>query len=291
MRNKNDKKQKPNYRIIRIEKHLKKYGFLKMKSYVHNKKITMVKFYAENNDEAYEYLLNYKKVANKKYDYYYDRCNEYCIVGKDGKKHIFDDFEDSIDYESNTVDWYKNIYDDVVSKLEYIFVDKPKDFYYWIRNNVYLLKNKHPYGEHWSLDDHILKDLIWNVEELNKDSHGMAYPYLDMAVKETHKTDKNFDIKKWNEQNHSYTDEEEKLAVKYQTESRNELVKYIKLYMFYRDCGCSDYPNIEKEYQHTLPILPGTYDMMDYKKLHSITQKYWNKIWEWMRQYGDTLWD
>ena len=35
-----------NYRIIRIEKEISK-------KYVHNKKITMVKFYAKSDDEAY----------------------------------------------------------------------------------------------------------------------------------------------------------------------------------------------------------------------------------------------
>lgn len=288
---KKNKKQKPNYRIIRIEKQIKKYGFLNMKSYVHNKKITMVKFYAENDDEAYEYLVNYKKVANKAYDYYYDQCHSYGVADKDGKIHYYDDFEDRLDHELDSGKWYKKIYEDIVFNLKYIFIDKPKELYYWIRDNIYLLRNKHQYGEHWSLDDHILKDLIWNIDRLNKYSHGMAFPYCEMAVKETHKNDKNFDINKWNEQNHSYTEEEEKLAVKYQKESRNELVKYIKLYMFYRDCGCSDYPDIEKEYHHTLPIKKGTYDTLDYKKLHSLSLKYWNKIWEWMRMYGETLWD
>lgn len=284
-------KQKPNYRIVRIEKQIKKYGFLNLKSYVHNKKITMVKFHAENDDEAYEYLVNYKKIANKKYDYYYDRWYDYCIIGNDGKKHQCADFEDRLDHELNNEVWYKRIYNDIVSNLKYVFIDRPKNLYYWMRNNIYILKNKHQYGEHWRLDNHILEDLIWNVEKLNKYSHGMDFPYCNMAVKETHKNDKNFDINKWNEQNHSYTEEEEKLAVKYQKESRNELIKYIKLYMFYRDCGVSDYTEIEKEYHHTLPIKKGTYDTMDYKKLNVLKQKYWNKIWEWMRMYGDTLWN
>ena len=288
---KKNKKQNPNYRIIRIEKHIKKYGFLNMKSYVYNKKITMLKFYAENDDDAYKFLVNYKKIANKAYDYYYDHCDSYGVKDANGKIHYYDDFEDKLDHKMNCGKWYKRIYEDIVFNLEYIFIYKPKDLYYWVRDNIYLLKNKHQYGEYWSLDEHILKDLIWNIERLNKHSHGIQCPYCEMAVKETHKNDKNFDINKWNEQNHSYTEEEEKLAVKYQKESRNELVKYIKLYMFYRDCGCSDYPEIEKEYHHTLPIKKGTYDILDYKKLNTLRQEYWNKIWEWMRIYGETLWD
>ena len=238
--NRKNNKQKSNYRIIRIEKQIKKYGFLNMKSYVHNKKITMLKFYAENDDDAYKFLVNYKKIANKAYDYYYDHCNSYGVEDVNGKIHYYDEFDDRLDHDLNCVKWYKKIYEDIVFNLEYIFIDKPKDLYYWFRDIIYLLKNKHQYGEYWSLDEHILKDLIWNIERLNKCSHGMAIPYCKMAVKETHKNDKNFNINNWNEQNHSYTEEEKKLAVKYQKESRNELVKYIKLYMFYRDYGCSD---------------------------------------------------
>lgn len=289
--NRKNKKQKPNYRIIRIEKQIKKYGFLNMKSYVHNKKITMLKFYAENDDDAYKFLVNYKKVANKAYDYYYDHCHSYSVIDENGKIQYYNDSDDILEHNFNNGKWYKRIYEDIVFNLEYIFIDKPKDLYYWVRDNIYLLKNKHQYGEYWSLDEHILKDLIWNIERLNKCSHGMAIPYCKMAVKEIHRNDKNFDINNWNEQNHSYTEEEEKLAVKYQKESRNELVKYIKLYMFYRDYGCSDYPETEKEYHHTLPIKKGTYDILDYKKLNTLRQKYWNKIWEWMRMYGETLWD
>ena len=287
-----NKKQKFNYRIIRIEKQIKKYGFLNMKSYVHNKKITMRKFYAKNDDDAYKFLVNYKKIANKAYDYYYDHCHSYGVLDENGKIHYYDDdFDHILNHDLNCGKWYKRIYEGIVFNLEYIFIYKTKELYYWLIDNIYLLRNKHQYGEYWSLDEHILKDLIWNIERLNKHLHGMAFPYCEMAVKETHKSDKNFDINKWNEQNHSYTEEEEKLAVKYQKESRNELIKYIKLYMFYRDCGCSDYPEIEKEYHHTLPIKRGTYDILDYKKLNKLRQECWNKIWEWMRTYGETLCD
>ena len=284
-------KQQPNYRIIRIEKQLKRYGFLKLKSYVHTKKITMAKFYAESDEKAYEYLQEYRRVANKAYDYYFDIIQSYTVVGKDGKSHEFETLGEKWKYEDKKDHWYKRLFDSLSFNLEFYFKDKPLDFWYWIRNNVYLLKNKHQYGEYWSLDDHILDDLKWNIPLLNKYSHGMAWPYLDKAVYETHKDEKDFDINKWNKTNHSYTDEEEKKAIKYQEESRNELVKYVKLYEYYRDCGVTEDKEFDKKWRHTLPIKKGSYDLFDYKKLDALQKKYWNKIWEWMRQMGQTLWD
>ena len=88
-----------------------------------------------------------------------------------------------------------------------------------------------------------------------------------------------------------YTNEEEKLAVKYQEGSRNELLKHIKLYEYYRDFGVTDDKELDKKWHSTLPIKKGTYDHFDHKKLDALRLKHWNKIWEWMRQYGETLWD
>lgn len=77
--------RKPNYKIIRIEKQLKRYGFLSLKSYVHDAKITMTKFYAKDDDEAYAYLQDYKCVANKAYDYYYDDYRPAFLTDRKGK--------------------------------------------------------------------------------------------------------------------------------------------------------------------------------------------------------------
>ena len=284
-------KPSSNYRIIRIERQIKKYGFLKLKSFVDCKKITMTKFYAKNDKDAYAYLQEYKRLANKAYEYYYDICSHYVVVDKDGKRHEFDCLEDKWNYEDKQTTWYKTLFEKIMFELEYYFTDVPKHGWHWLRNNVYLFKNKHNYGEYWSIDCHILDDLKWNIPILNKHSHGISWQYLDKAVKEIHKDEKDFDINEWNKINHDYTDKEEKLAVKYQKESRNELLKYIKLYEFYRDTGVTDDIEFDKKWHHTLPVKKGTYDNFDYKKLDALQEKYWNKIWEWMRNNGNTLWD
>ena len=119
----------------------------------------------------------------------------------------------------------------------------------------------------------------------------MAYPYLNRAVIETHKDEKDFDINEWNKTNYEYTDEQEKFAVKYQEESRNELLHYVKMYEFYRDHGVTDDKEFDAKWHHTLPIKKGTFDSFKYDQLEALQKKYWNKIWEWMRVYGQTLWD
>ena len=283
--------RKPNYKIIRIEKQLKRYGFLNLKSYVHDAKITMTKFYAKDDDEAYAYLQDYKRVANKAYDYYYDDYSPAYLTDRKGKKHEFDDVFAKWEFERNDKPWYKKIIENASFNLEYYLLDCPKNSWYWLRDNVFMLKHKHQYGEYWSLDSHILDDLKWNIPLLNKHAHGIAMPYIDKAVCEMHKDEKDFDIREWNKTHHEYTNEEEKLAVKYQEESRNELLKHVKLYEYYRDHGVTDDKELDKKWHFTLPIKKGTYDHFDYKKLDALRLKHWNKIWEWMRMYGETLWD
>ena len=46
----------------------------------------------------------------------------------------------------------------------------------------------------------------------------------------------------------------------------------------------------DNEWRRTLPIKKGTYDEIDdYKKLIAMTNEQWNKIWDWMKAYGQKL--
>lgn len=56
-------KKEPNYKIIRLED---------IPNTTCKRKITMIKFYAEDDDEAYDKLVEYKKAANRAYTYYID---------------------------------------------------------------------------------------------------------------------------------------------------------------------------------------------------------------------------
>ena len=50
------------------------------------KKIIMQKFYAENDMEAFKYLKDYRKVANKAYTYFYGEDEAHVIVDENGEK-------------------------------------------------------------------------------------------------------------------------------------------------------------------------------------------------------------
>lgn len=259
----------------------------------------MVKFFAKDDDDARAYLKDYRKAANKEYDYYFESYSPVCVIGEDGKRR---EYEDHFAYyaaekqRKAEKSIFRRAWDAITLELWYWFIDKPSNAKYWLRDLVYWMKNRHDYRESWSLDTHVLDDLVWNIPILIKTKHGLAYPFLDKAVKETHKDEKGFDIKKWNETNHDYTDDEEKRAEKYQDEEFMRLVEYIKLYRYYSDSGVIDETNEEevafdKKWRHTLPIISGTYDSFDYKKLQALTNRYWNKIWDWMRLFGQALCD
>jgi hypothetical protein len=44
-------------------------------------------------------------------------------------------------------------------------------------------------------------------------------------------------------------------------------------------------------YRKTIPYKPGTYEEINYTKLSKLQKKYWNKIWNWVKEYGESLWD
>ena len=288
-------KSKNNYRILRVEKKLVKPGLFK-KPYVTTEKITMVKFYAKDDDDARAFLKEYKKAANREYDYYFESYSPVCVIGDDGKCREYEDhFAYWADDKAKTF-ILKRIWDAITFELWYWFIDRPNHVRYWVRDLIYWMRTRHDYRESWSLDMHVLDDLIWNIPILIKNKHGLAGPFLDKAVKETHKKEKNFDIKEWNKTHYEYTDEEEKLAEKYQNEEFGRLVEYVKLYKYYLDSGVVDETNEEEvafgnKWRYTLPIIEGTYDSFDYEKLQALTNRYWNKIWDWMRLFGQTLWD
>lgn len=293
------KRRKPvegrTFKIFRVEKEYVKPGLFK-KPYVKTNKITMKKFSAKDFDEARSELQEYKRLANKEYTYYVEETHQHVVIDKNGKKKVYDSCIDEWEEEAKSRPIIVRAWSWLTLELWYWFVDRPNTFRYWVRDLIYFLKNKHDYKESWNLDCHILQDMLWNIPILIENKHGIAYPFLDKAVKETHAKEKGFDIKEWNKTHYTYTDEEEKKAIEYQNEEYERVLEYIKLYEYYRDGGSIDETDpkqveFDKKLHYTLPIIPGTYDSLDYDKLNVLTERNWNKIWEWMRKFGQTLWD
>lgn len=295
MKPKKSKKSNNNFRIVRIERELVKNGLFK-KPVVKMKKVEVMRFHANDVKEAYDFLKDYKKTANKDYTYYFDEINVFHIMNDDGSVMECEDIVRYWDNEDKKHSFIVRMWKSLTYNIWYWFIDKPNQVKCWVRDMVYLLKTKHRRNESWSLDTHMLDDMLWNIPILIKSKHGLAAPFLDMAVKETHKDDSTFNLDEWNKTYHDYTKEEEELADKYQKESYERVVEFIKLYYYYESHGVIDRSNedevaFDKKFRSTLPIIPGSYDMMDYKRLSDLQKKTWNKIWEWVRTYGQTLWD
>ena len=280
------KENKPNYRI---------WHFGKDRWH----KVTDERFYAENDDAAYEHLVEFENktpiIDGKKF--YYSSIHYICCIDDNGKQSPEFDLDDIVSrkaWHKNGISWWKRIWEEVTFFFSYYFVDKPKDLYYWTRNIVYLLKYKEEYSNQWNLDWHILDSIERNVPSLIDNSHALAF--IDEAILKVHGNEPGFDLDQYHRDNYAgYPKEIEELAVKIQNEEYRNLLLYVKLYKYYANCGNIDFNNHEEdafdnEWRHTLPIKKGTYDeIADYKKLTAMTKEQWNKIWDWMKAYGQKL--
>lgn len=293
-------KNKNNYKIFRVEKDTSSINGYK--------KITMKKFYAKNDVEAYEYLKEYRKLANKQFIYYYGAIHTYKLQDTDGIvfecEYFSDAYKQEHDYKMKHYKGFKlvkyvlgNIWLDIQIWFEHYTVNVWHNITNWFSCMWYFHKHQQYKHASYGLDSYMLDTLMHNVRKLLENKHGVAYPYLDKARIELHKNEKDFDIIKYNKEHYDYTDDETTLASKYQSESYEQLLQYIRLYRYYLDdymlidSNDKELVELDKKYRHTLPIKPGTYDEMEYDKLSKLSDKYWNKIWEWMRMYGQTLWD
>ena len=151
-------------------------------------------------------------------------------------------------------------------------ISKFYDLEHDVKNYISMIKEKHQISEYWSIYNHILDDLKYNIPLLIKNSHGYPACYDELA-KGTNK-------KPWT----------------LWKEDLKELLLNINLYLYYENYGIPDKDDkqmaaIHKKYKNTIPIYPGTKRDIDYVKLNELTEKHWNYIWDWMKEKGRGLWD
>ena len=270
------KREKFNYRIVRIDEN--------------GKKVTMVKFWAPDDKGALAYLADYKRAANKAYTYYWDNWSPTRVVSEDGKTvKEYESIEDS--WKDSRGSWLSRAWDNV---CWYSFgwpLSKLDNLRWWLADMWYFAKHKQYRRASWNLDIYVLETLKHNVNVLLKTKHGISPVFVDEARKTLHKEDKSFDLKKYNAEHVNVTPEEEKLSLEIQEKTYKQLVAAIDRYCYYYDFGITSDKALDKELRSTLPIKQGSYDVFDYAKLHAMAQKQWCKIWEWMKLYGQTLWD
>ena len=277
-------KKEKNYRIFRVDEEATR------GKRILPKKITMIRIYAKDNDDAYEQLKEYRKVANKAYTYYVERWCPITVIRDDGTKHTYDDYvEEMMEYRSNKP-FYVRWYDSFTTFLWRLFVNPVSNFRYWVRDIVYLLRHKQTYESSWTIDDRLLDVLLFNIPILKKYKHTLSWKMLDKAILEKHKDEKDFDLQKFYKTHFSgYGEDVEAASVKYEHEMFDKLIADIQAYRYimnqdYLDNN-TDNP-IDKVLRPTLPLIKGSYDDYDNEKLLKMSEKYWNRIWETVRIYG-----
>lgn len=256
------------------------------------------RFYAENDEGAYTYLKAFKKMKElNDVDYYYSSIHYICLVDGNGNKSPEFDISDrefSRKWIYKNDSFFKKIWSKIKFEFSYWFVECPKDLRYKIRDLRYLLKYKEAYSNQWNLDWHLLDSIERNVPSLIENSYALAF--IDEAIMKLHENEPRFNLDAYHKEHCcGYPKEVEDLAMKIQKDEYKNLLLYVKLYKYYASNGYVDFENQEevefdKKWRYTLPIKSGTYDeISDYKKLVSLSKEYWNKIWDWMKAYGDKL--
>ena len=261
-------------------------------------KIVVEKFFAKDDDEAYKHLLEFSnKWEDRNKQLYYGTMHYVCSMNEDGNKSPYYDVEEHRKigkwiHEDDPL--IKRIWENVKDFFHYYFVDKLKDLDYWLRDIIYLLKNKEAYSNQWNLDWHILDSMKRNIPSLIKNSYALSF--IDEAIIKIHGKDPGFDLKKYHEEHcFGYPKDVEDLAIKIQNEEYEKILLYVKLYQYYFNYGDIDFDDpkeveFDKEWRHTLPIKKGTYDeISDYDEMNQLIKEYWNKIWDWMKVYGQKL--
>lgn len=275
---------KPNYKIYIING---------IASY---QKKVIEKFIAKDRNEAYKYLCDKYRSLNDGNTYYYGKIHYHSVLHKDGTITEHDHESDSWltdSYSSKFAKWW----DDFCFNLEYYLCMKPRDWWYNIKDFFFLIKNKFPRTALWNLDSHILNEISTIVPRILDKRVGYSMEFVDMAIKQLYGEQEGFNIEDYhNKYLSGYPKEVEDLAIKLMKEKHNELVYHIKLYDYISGFGIIDPKNkdevaFDKENRHLLPVYEGTYDDVDYVKQHEIVQREWNAIWDWMKEYGHTLWD
>lgn len=154
----------------------------------------------------------------------------------------------------------------------------------------YFKKYHHDTHESWSLDTHLLADLKWNLIRLKNESYGIPTKFIEEAMNEAHSSEPDWDFDKWYEKNQCNSEAEE-LAIKKMNEVYDRIINLIDLYGFYAITDIDDDNFPEKKDPAEPIILPGTYDILDYKKMHEKSVECYSQIWDLVKKYGPSMWD
>ena len=256
-------------------------------------KVTMKKFWAKSDDEAYDELKEYRKVANKEYTYYYGRAETTVDLDPKTKKvRYFDDLNEA------HLAWIKE-HDSIIEKIssEWRYIcSKATDIKCWFRDVWHFIKTRHDYRECWQLDGHFINDLEFNLPLVKKFKRGIPIAFYAKAAKILHKADKKFDADEYLKKNPNLDEPGlQEAAQMIFNDELDKCIQYVKLYKYYSDYGIIDSSNadeveFDRQWHKTLPYIPGTYKELDYKKLAALTDRNWNAIMNWCKDNLQYCW-
>lgn len=258
---KNNLHKKACFRIYRIED---------------GKEINEYKFWSEGEDSAYEVLVDYVKDHQDGKEHFYSTSGYY--VYPDGTRH--DTFLDDCDSK----DWF---FTRVSDFLFYRVGDVYRFVVRRVSNTIRYLFTGHAGNEWWSIDKHVLADLRHNLPILI--AKHVGYPSsFDKKARELLDSDKA--VKR------EYGDSTDKLATKMWEEEVGRLLENVLLYEYYDsfgvfDDGDSQMAEIDRKYRDTLVYKRGMNKEFDFRAMYELAQKKWDSIWDWMKEYGQNLWD
>lgn len=273
-----------------------------------NEKVIDLIFEVESNEKAIE---QYNKFIAEHVDdgntYFYDSYMNYGYKQQDGTIKYFDSMDKMFSYR-NQVKNLKNLIDryidDIVFWFDIHIIEKIRKFKYSVKDFIFWFKNynafhctSHMRSESWSLDNHLLSDLAFNIP-LIQQTDSVPGIYYDKAREDLKEKNPEYVVLEEMLNNFSYTDEEMELAKKLWSNELDNGLRKIGLYMFFANCGelsenemikfkLDDKP--KSEYDKLIEKSFGT-EHIDYKKLEENLTKSWNDIWDWFKEYGRMLW-
>lgn len=259
------------YRLFSVEgneipyKHGDTYG---IKTY------TLYKFWAENDDEAKTVLDEYVSSHPGDTKVFFGRSNYIHRRDMNGKIVMSDSISDSIsdsfgrpDDENRFIGFLDGIWFKAREFLNDIrgFC---KSLWYFIRHYNFKTWRSFQYNDIWNIDNSVLSLIENSVERLKKESH--SYP-------------------------NSYGDNEKNAIANWHAEL-DKLLLEIRLYQYCGDFGIFDENDktmieIDRKYHNIIPYVSGTFNDIDYVKLHEITQDHWRAIWTQWEKIGQNCWD
>lgn len=251
--------------------------FYRIYTIVDGKSVNLFKFWHKNEEEALRVLNTFKECHPKYGDNCFYSTSGY-VMDPDGTRHdtLFEDIHDKDGFFTKIHDFF------VYSIPRFV-----SDFWFKVKDTIYFIRHDHSMKESWSLDTHLLEDLKFNLKKLSESHTGCPNFMCDRARAELKKPVKD----EWD-----YEEDEMKLASKMWSEELNTLRENVLLYEYYSGYGIvsdddKDMKLIEMKYKDTLPYKPGTNKGFDYEKLNSLAKERWENIWNWIKEYGESLWD